>query len=106
MLVFEQFQMNCLQCPVCQCSEHESNGADTDLPWLVRTRPCCRALLLWGSFQHAFKCKHEAILDILDFLKCGCILLLALVAVLQRSLLKNTSATIQTENPWDLLEKQ
>lgn len=46
------------------------------------------ALLPWGSFQHAFKCKHEAILDILDFLKCGWILLLALVAVLQRSLLK------------------
>lgn len=57
------------------------------LGW-VRTRPCWRALLLCGSFQHGFKCKHEAILDILDFLKCGWILLLALVAVLQRSLLK------------------
>lgn len=59
-----------------------------------------------GLFPARLKCKHEAILDILDFLKCGWILLLALVAVLLRSLLKNTSATMQTENPWDLLEKQ
>lgn len=57
------------------------------LGW-VRTRTCWRALLLWGSFQHALKCKHEAILDIWDFLKCAWILLLALVAVLQRSCLK------------------
>lgn len=57
------------------------------LGW-VRTRTCCRALLLWGSSQHGLKCKHEAILDILDFLSCAWILLLALVAVLQRSRLK------------------
>lgn len=74
------------------------------LGW-ARTRTCWRALLLWGSFQHALKCKHEAILDIWDFLKCAWILLLALVAVLQRSCFKTPLPPSRQKIPGTCLRK-